>query len=86
MRLAVKRFRETPMMQRNKVGSAPTHLNRLFFVILFVFLIIGIIVLPLGIFGIADRRLIEGRDENHGQPSERRYPQHLSRIDLVGIR
>jgi hypothetical protein len=55
------------MMQRNKIDSEPTHLNRLFLVILFVFFIIGIIIFPLGILGIANGRLIEGMDEYHGR-------------------
>src|SRR6266576_6235692 len=56
------------MMQRNKVGSAPTHLNRFFFVVVIVFFIIGIIAFPLGIFRIANGRLSDEAEENHDEP------------------
>jgi hypothetical protein len=55
------------MMQRNKIDSAAAHLNRFFFVVVFVFFLVGIIVFPLGIFGIANGRLVDGMDEYHGQ-------------------
>ncbi len=68
MRLAVKIFRAPSMMQRNKIDSAAAHLNRFFFFVVFVFFLIGIIVLPFGILGVANGRLIDDADENHGGP------------------
>lgn len=66
MRLAGKIFGAPSMMRRNKIDSAAAHLNRFFFFVVFVFFLIGIIIFPLGILRVANGRLIDDADENHG--------------------